>query len=70
LTNSVEPPKLGRDALLALTQWVKKNNNRSACVEKNGLESNSRRKSFSLDQPLGANGAEANKNKKNQGRKK
>jgi len=59
LTNIEQKPRLGRIALLALVDWVKKHRDRSVVVENHGVGKSSPGVSVSLNQLVGVNGAES-----------
>jgi len=56
LTNIDQSPKLGRVALIALADWVRKRRDRSSNFENHGVEDSSSGEPMSLDQNAGDNG--------------
>jgi hypothetical protein len=62
LTKIIQPPKLGRFALLALVEWITKHKNRSACVETHGVGADPTAVPLSVSQSVGTNSMEEIKN--------
>ena len=59
MTKTEHPPKLSRQALLALVEWVSKNKKRSRCVEFHGMGETPIREPETVNQFIGKISTEA-----------